>query len=331
MGHFIAGCGLYLPKKCITNADLVKSLPDTSDEWIVSRTGITQRHIADNDEYSSHLAFHAAKEAISNAKISKDEIDLIVVCTTTPDNSFPSTATKLQGYLNLNDVPSFDIQAACTGFVYGIEVVDLLMKSGKYNTVLLVGVDKMSSIVDWSDRTTAVLFGDGAGAVIIQKTTENYGIIGSKIYSDGSFKDILYTDGGVSSNQQTGVVKMLGREVFRNAVEKMSSSALDILKYYNIALSEIAYIIPHQANLRIIESVTKNLNIDQNKVIKTVDKHANCSAASIPMALHSLQQSGSINNGDIILTIAIGAGLTWGSNIIRWYQNDYTDKGTDSL
>lgn len=322
MGNFIAGCGLYLPKKCLKNSDLVNSLQDTSDEWITSRTGITQRYIALDDEYSSHLAFHAANEAIADAKISKNEIDLVIVCTTTPDNSFPSTATKLQGYLGLSNTPSFDLQATCAGFVYGIEVVDSLMLSGKYDTILLVGVDKMSSIVDWTDRSTAILFGDGAGAVILKKSSKNYGIIGSKIYSDGLLKDILYTDGGVSSNKKAGVIKMLGREVFRHAVEKMSSAALELIETSNITLNDISYVIPHQANLRIIEAVTKNLNIDQSKVVKTVDKHANCSAASIPMALHSLKQSGTIKDGDIILTIAIGAGLTWGSNLIRWHQND---------
>lgn len=328
MGNIIAGLGLYLPKNCVTNNDLANSL-DTSDEWIKARTGIEQRHIAEYGEYSSHMSYKAALEAIKDAGITSKDIDLIIVCTTTPDSTFPSTASKLQSYLGCTSTPTFDLQAVCAGFVYGLHVADCMMTAGNYNNVLLACVDKMSSIVDWSDRNTAVLFGDGAGAVVLKRHSASYGIIGSKIYSDGTKGDILYTDGGVGSTQQAGVVKMNGREVFKYAIENMAEAALSLLASLNMDINEVDHIVPHQANIRIIEGLAKYLKIDDGKIVKTVDKHANCSAASIPMALHSLKQSGRLKAGDVILTVAIGAGLAWGSNLIRWYQDD-NHKGAHS-
>lgn len=314
----ILGCGSYLPKRVVGNVDL-EQLVDTSDEWIKSRTGIAQRHIAAPDEYASHLALRATEDALNDANLPASAIDLIIVSTTTPDNSFPSTATKLQGYLALNNIPSFDIQAVCGGFIYGLQVADSLMKSGKYNTILLVGAEKMSSLVDWSDRRTCVLFGDGAGAVIIQRQLgADGGLIDSKIYSDGRFYDILYTDGGVSQNGQSGKVKMQGPSLFKHAVEKMSESVSEILQANNITANEVDYFIPHQANIRIIDSMAKRLEFSQNKIIKTVATHANCSAASIPLALCELKSSNNLKEGNIILLTAIGAGLTWGSALIRW-------------
>ena len=313
----ILGCGSYLPKRIVGNLDL-QQLVDTSDEWIKSRTGISQRHIAADDEYASHLALKATERALSDANISASLIDLIIVCTTTPDNSFPSTATKLQGYLALGNVPSFDIQAVCCGFIYGLQVANSLMESGKYNTILLVGSEKMSSLVDWTDRNTCVLFGDGAGAVIMQRDNGSSGVIDSRIYSDGRLYDILYTDGGVSQNGQSGKTKMLGSSLFKHAVEKMSESVMEILQLNNMSADDINYFIPHQANIRIIDAMAERLKFSQDKIIKTVSTHANCSAASIPLALSELKLLGNLKEGDIILFTAIGAGLTWGSALIRW-------------
>jgi 3-oxoacyl-[acyl-carrier-protein] synthase-3 len=314
----ILGCGSYLPERILTNKDL-EQLIDTNDEWIKSRTGILQRHIAADGEYASHLAFKAAKNAIADANIDPSVIDLIIVCTTTPDNSFPSTATKLQGYLNLGDIPSFDLQAVCSGFIYGLHMADILLKSLKYKTILLVCTEKMSSLVDWNDRSTCVLFGDGAGAVILQfDDSSESKIIDSKIYSNGNYFDILYTDGGVSTNGQSGKIKMQGPALFKKAVEKMADSVLEILHDNNITASEINYLVPHQANIRIIQAIAERLQFDDDKIVKTIAQHANCSAASIPLALSELKASGSLKRGDIILFTAFGAGLTWGSAIIKW-------------
>lgn len=313
----ILGCGAYLPERIITNAELSLSV-DTNDEWIHSRTGILQRHIAAYDEYTSHLAIKASQNAIDDAGLNPASIDLIITCTTTPDNSFPSTASKLQGYLGLGNVPSFDLQAVCSGFIYGLHVADSLIKSRKYKTILLVGAEKMSSLMDWSDRATCILFGDGAGAVILQYSDDNSGIIDSNIYSDGRYHDILYTDGGVSSNGKTGKIKMKGQEVFRHAVEKMSKIAEEILHNNNFTIDDVNHFIPHQANVRIIDAVVERLKINPSKVVKTVAKHANCSAASIPLALASLKSYGNIKKGDLLLFTAIGAGVTWGSALIRW-------------
>lgn len=313
----ILGCGAYLPERIVSNAELSLSV-DTNDEWIRSRTGILQRHIAGNDEYTSHLALKASQNALDDAGLEASSIDLIITCTTTPDNSFPSTASKLQGYLGLSNVPSFDLQAVCSGFVYGLHVADSLMKSRKYKTILLVGAEKMSSLLDWSDKTTCILFGDGAGTIILQYSEDSSGIIDSNIYSDGRYFDILYTDGGVSTDGKSGKIKMKGQEVFRHAVEKISKSAEDILRNNNFTIDDVNYFIPHQANIRIIDAVIERLKINPSKVVKTVAEHANCSAASIPLALASLKSYTNIRKGDILLFTAIGAGITWGSVLIRW-------------
>lgn len=319
MASKIIGTGGYLPEKIVSNSDLALVI-DTSDEWIKTRTGITQRHIAASDEFTSHLGYNAALEAIKNASISKDDIDLIITCTNTPDNSFPSTSNKIQGYLKLDSrqIPSFDLQAICSGFIYGLQVADSMIKSGKYNTVLLICADKMSSLLDWQDRKTCVLFGDGAGAVILQKSNSSSGIIDSDIFSDGSMVDILYTNGGVSTTGTSGTVQMTGQEVFKQACLKMSESVQNILKKNNLTLNDISYFIPHQANLRIINNIAAGFNIDPNKVIVTIDKHANCSAASIPLALAKLQLTDTIKSGDIVVFTAFGAGGTWGAALLRW-------------
>jgi 3-oxoacyl-[acyl-carrier-protein] synthase III len=317
MASKIIGTGCYLPEKILSNFDLEKSI-DTSDEWIKSRTGIAQRHIAADDEFTSHLGYQAALNALNSAKISQDEIDLVITCTNTPDNTFPSTANKIQGYLGLKNVPSFDLQAICSGFIYGLQVADGMIKSGKYKTILLICADKMSSILDWQDRKTCVLFGDGAGAVILQESESNSGVIDCDIFSDGALYDMLYTDGGVSTTGKSGLLKMAGPEVFKKAVEKMPESVYNILKKNDLTLDDVTYIVPHQANLRIINNMINQFGIDSNKVIVTLDKHANCSAASIPLALAQLQLTRGIKSGDILVFTAFGAGATWGAAIVRW-------------
>ena len=317
MASKIIGCGGYLPEKVLTNDDLAKFI-DTSDEWIRIRTGIRQRHIAAEGEFTSHMAHKAALAAIKDANINSKDIDLIVVCSNTPDNSFPGIANKLQGYLDLGQVPSFDIQAICSGFIYGIHVVDSMIKSGKYKTVLLVCADKMSALLDWQDRSTCVLFGDGAGAVILQHCDSNAGVIDSNIYSDGSMYDILYTDGGVSTNGKSGRVQMKGQEVFRRAIEKMSESVKQLLEVNGMSLSDIDHLVPHQANLRIIDSIAARFDIDSNKIVTTIERHANCSAASIPLALSELKSLKGIKPGKIVVFTAFGAGATWGAAIVRW-------------
>ena len=317
MASKIIGCGGYLPEKVLTNDDLAKFI-DTSDEWIRTRTGIRQRHIAAEGEFTSHMAHKAALAAIKDANINSKDIDLIVVCSNTPDNSFPGIANKLQGYLDLGQVPSFDIQAICSGFIYGIHVVDSMIKSGKYKTVLLVCADKMSALLDWQDRSTCVLFGDGAGAVILQHCASNAGVIDSNIYSDGSMYDILYTDGGVSTNGKSGRVQMKGQEVFRRAIEKMSESVKQLLEVNGMSLSDIDHLVPHQANLRIIDGIAARFDIDSNKIVTTIERHANCSAASIPLALSELKSLKGIKPGKIVVFTAFGAGATWGAAIVRW-------------
>lgn len=317
MASKIIGCGGYLPEKVLTNDDLAKFI-DTSDEWIRTRTGIRQRHIAAEGEFTSHMAHKAALAAIKDANINSKDIDLIVVCSNTPDNSFPGIANKLQGYLDLGQVPSFDIQAICSGFIYGIHVVDSMIKSGKYKTVLLVCADKMSALLDWQDRSTCVLFGDGAGAVILQHCDSNAGVIDSNIYSDGSMYDILYTDGGVSTNGKSGRVQMKGQEVFRRAIEKMSESVKQLLEVNGMSLSDIDHLVPHQANLRIIDGIAARFDIDSNKIVTTIERHANCSAASIPLALSELKSLKGIKPGKIVVFTAFGAGATWGAAIVRW-------------
>jgi 3-oxoacyl-[acyl-carrier-protein] synthase-3 len=314
----IIGCGGYLPLQIVSNDELAKYV-DTNDEWIKTRTGISQRHIAGSEEYTSHLALKAAESAISDAGIALSDIDLIITCTTTPDNSFPSVATKLQGYLGFtSQIPSFDLQAVCAGFIYGLQVANSLISSGKYKTVLLVGAEKMTSLLDPQDRSTCVLFGDGAGSVILQCSEDSSGIIDSKIYSSGSDYEMLYTSGGVSMSATSGKIIMQGQVLFRHAVQKMLQSIEEILRDNDLTVEDIDYFIPHQANIRIINKLEELLNLDASKVVKTIKDHANCSAASIPLALNELKKHGNIKKGDIILFSAIGAGLTWGSALIRW-------------
>ena len=312
----ISAFGHYLPKKIYSNDDL-KKLVDTSDEWIYSRTGIKQRHIAENDELTSSLAINAALSAFEDSKINPNEIDCLIIATTTPDNTFPSTATKVQNFFKLKDIPSFDLQAVCSGFVYGLEIADSFIKSEKYKNILLIGAETLSKIVDWKDRRTCVLFGDGAGCMILSADKKKNGILSTKIYSDGEWIDSLYADGGPSLNQRVGKIRMKGQDIFKQAVNKLSQSTLEALNECNLGVKDIDWFVPHQANQRIISSTGKKLGIEVEKTISTVKYHANTSAASIPLAISSSIKSGKIKKNDLLALCAIGGGLTWGSCILR--------------
>lgn len=314
----IIATGSYLPARKVTNDDLAKVM-DTSDEWISERTGIKQRFIAEDGQTCSDMAAEAARNAISGSSVSKDDIDLIIVATTTPDKTFPSVATMVQAKLDIKKGAAFDVQAVCAGFIYALSVADSLIKSGMAKTALVIGADKMSSIVDWDDRRTCVLFGDGAGAVILQATDDNHrGIMSNNLYADGSCQDILYVDGGVSSTGSVGKLRMQGKEVFKHAVSKMCESVKEELIKNNLSERDIDLFIPHQANLRILESVAKKLSLKSEQVAVTVDRHANTSAATIPLALDDYAKRGLINSDNIVVLTAIGGGLTWGTCILRW-------------
>lgn len=315
--NFIASTGSYLPDNIVTNDDLSKTI-DTSDEWIFTRTGIKTRHIASGDECTSHMAVKAAKNAIKKANFNINDIDLIIVATTTPDRTFPSTATMVQGLLGIKKGAAFDVQAVCSGFIYAMAVADSLLKSGAFNHALVIGAEKMSALLDWKDRNTCVLFGDAAGAVIISKgkdSSTDRGIIDFKLASDGSLSDILYTTGGVCHGQKSGHVVMNGKEVFKKAVESMSSAMVELLHKNNLTADDIQFFIPHQANIRIINFIANKLNISEDKFVITMDKHANTSAASIPVALD--YASDKIKSGDNIMLAAAGGGFTWGAMLLR--------------
>lgn len=314
---FILSTGSYLPKKILSNNEIA-SIVETNDEWIRQRTGIVQRHIADEGELTSDLAVNAAKNAIEKAKISIDEIALIIVATTTPDKTFPSCATIIQSKLKCKNAFAFDVQAACSGFIYAVAVADSLIKSNdRIKYALVIGAEIMSRIVDWEDRSTCVLFGDGAGAVIMKSEMSSSSIISTNLHSDGNV-DLLCTNGGISSTRDSGKILMNGREVFKHAVEKLTASVEETLKCNSLKITDIDWLIPHQANIRIIEAVVKKLDFPIGKVINTVDKHANTSAASIPLALDYAVQESKIKSGNLILLISIGAGLAWGSVLLRY-------------
>ncbi len=314
----IIATGSYLPQKIVTNSDLVKTV-ETSNEWIIERTGIEQRHIAAEGELTSDLAAAAAKKAIANSGLKAEEIEMIIVATTTPDLTFPATATTVQAKIGAKAAFAFDIQAVCSGFVFAITTADNFIKSGQVKNALVIGADKLSSIVDWQDRNTCVLFGDGAGAVILQATEEeNRGVIASSLYSDGTLNDILKTSGGPSSNQKSGFIEMAGKEVFKHAVDKMVKSVIATLAKAGLNTKDIDLLVPHQANLRILNAVATRLELPEEKVIVTVQKHANTSAASIPLALDHANSQKKIKDGDVVVLEALGGGLTWGSVVLKW-------------
>ncbi len=319
MRSVIEAIGSYLPETCLTNAALETRL-DTSDVWIRERTGITQRYIAAEGEYTSHLATHAAHDAMQRANITANEIDLIIVATTTPDTTMPATAIHVQAQLGIAHAAAFDLNAACSGFVYAMHTADALMHSGLYRRALVIGAETMSRVLDWEDRRTAILFGDGAGACIMRadQHEQHRGILHSLIASDSQSGHLLSTDGGVSVTQTAGVLQMNGREVFRHAVEKMSQSVIDCAEAANISLADINYIVPHQANARILTGCAKRLQLDSDRFVTTVDKHANTSSASIPLALAYTQKYATLKQGDLVMLTALGAGFTWGSCLIRW-------------
>jgi len=316
------GTGHYLPEKVLTNADLEKMV-DTSDEWIVKRSGIKTRHIAADDETTADMAIAAAREALAASGLSASDIDGVIVATTTPDQTFPSVAVKVQAALGISTCPAFDVQAVCTGFVYALGVADNFIKAGQCKNMIVIGADKMSSIVDWSDRATCVLFADGAGAVVLgaeqgEGTIEDRGIHSTHLYADGSYKDLLYTNGGASSTGISGHVVMEGREIFKHAVTFMASAVEDAMAANNITADDVDFLVPHQANIRILQATAKKLNMPLEKVILTVDHHGNTSAASVPLALHEGVANGQIKKGDLLLFEALGGGLTWGAALARF-------------
>lgn len=313
----IIATGSYLPKKIVTNDDLSKKV-DTSDEWITERTGIKQRHVADESELTSDLGAKAAKNALKNSELTAKDIDLIIVATTTPDLTFPATATAIQAKIGAKNAFAFDVQAVCSGFVYALNIADNFIKSGQVKNALVIGAETLSRIVNWQDRNTCVLFGDGAGAVILQKTSGKSGIIASTMHSDGNLNDILKTSGGPSSGKQFGTIEMSGREVFKHAVAKMSSSVIATLKKAKLEPKDIDLLVPHQANLRILNSVAKKLGLNDEQTVITVQKHANTSAASIPLALDEANKENKLKKGDIVVLEALGGGLTWGSIVLKW-------------
>ncbi len=313
----ITGTGSYLPKRVVTNAELSETM-DTSDEWIRQRTGIEQRHVAAEGETTSDLAVHAGMMALENAGLSPEDIDAIVIATTTPDDTFPATAASVQAKLGARNAFAFDVQAVCAGFVYALDVGDALVKSGKAEKILVIGAETFTRILDWEDRGTAVLFGDGAGAVVLESSdNQDYGILSTALFTDGRFRDLLYVDGGVSKTGEVGQVRMKGNEVFRHAVEKLSASLDEALTRSSLTAEDIDWLVPHQANVRIIDSMQKKLKMDTNKVIRTVSMHANTSAASIPLALHHAVTEGKIKPGHVVAFEAIGGGLSWGAALAR--------------
>lgn len=322
----VLGCGSYLPQKVLTNAELAARI-DTSDDWIVQRTGIRQRHIAADGEFTSHLAINAARAALEHAGIDAQAIDLIVLATSTPDNTFPATAVAVQHGLGINHGAAFDLQAVCSGFVFALATADNFLRCGAYKRALVIGAETFSRILDWSDRGTCVLFGDGAGAVVLEAQdlaegqpgeTSDRGILTTHLRSDGRHKAKLFVDGGPSSTQTVGHLRMEGREVFKHAVGMITDVIVDAFKATGVTADDIDWFVPHQANKRIIDASAHKLHIAPQKVVLTVDLHGNTSAASIPLALSVAVHDGRVKRGDLVLFEAMGGGFTWGSALLRW-------------
>jgi 3-oxoacyl-[acyl-carrier-protein] synthase-3 len=318
----VRGCGSYLPERIVTNDELAKKM-DTSDEWIRQRTGIRQRHIAADGEFTSHLALKASERALAHASVKASELDLIVLATATPDETFPATATRVQQGLGMTRGAAFDVQAVCAGFVYGLAVADSMIKSGVASTALVIGAETFSRILDWNDRGTCVLFGDGAGAVVMKAeqgdgTPADRGVLANALHSDGRQHDILYVDGGPSSTKTTGFLRMHGKEVFKHAVVNMAAVVGEVLGKAGLKAADIDWLVPHQANKRIIDGTGRKLGLSADRVVVTVDKHANTSAASIPLALDTAVGDGRIKKGDLLLLEGIGGGLAWGASLVRW-------------
>lgn len=312
----IAGTGSYLPQRIMTNADLERMV-DTTDEWIVSRTGIRQRHIAADDEYTSDLAYHAAQRAIEAAGIAAQDIDLIIVATTTPDRIFPSTACLLQSKLQVAGCPAFDIQAVCSGFVYALTTADQFIRTGSAKCALVVGAETISRITDWNDRSNCILWGDGAGAVILQASDEP-GIVSTHLHADGSYAELLHVTGGVSRKHSKPTIEMEGNAVFKVAVNTLDAIVDETLGANGLEKHHVDWLVPHQANIRIIQATAKKLGMGMERVVVTVDRHGNTSAASIPLALDVAVRDGRIKRGETVLMEAFGGGFTWGSVLLNY-------------
>jgi 3-oxoacyl-[acyl-carrier-protein] synthase-3 len=317
----VLGCGAYLPQRILTNAELAGRI-DTSDEWIVQRTGIRQRHIAADDEFTSHLAIKAANAALANAGIDAQAIDLIVLATSTPDNTFPATAVAVQNGLGITHGAAFDLQAVCSGFVFALATADNFLRAGAFKRALVIGAETFSRILDWNDRGTCVLFGDGAGAIVLEAQqpgqSGDRGVLTTHLRSDGRHKAKLYVDGGPGSTKTVGHLRMEGREVFKHAVGMITDVIVDAFNATGLSADDITWFIPHQANKRIIDASAHKLHIAPQKVVLTVDLHGNTSAASIPLALNVAVKDGRVKKGDLVLFEAMGGGFTWGSALVRW-------------
>lgn len=314
----VKGIGSYLPERILSNAELSETV-ETSDQWIRERTGIGQRHIVAEDQCTSDLGLAAAKAALDDAGMSADDIDLIVVSTTTPDYTFPSTATIIQHKLGIKHGAAFDLQAVCSGFIYGVNVVDALLRTGTAKNALLIGAETFSRILDWEDRTTCVLFGDGAGAVVLSaEEGSDSGILNTFIRSNGEHRELLYVDGGPSKTQTVGHVRMVGNQVFKYAVKDISAAMEQCAEGAGIPISDIDWFVPHQANQRILNGVAKRLKLDPTQVISTVEFHANTSAASVPLAMDTAVKDGRIKRGDLVMLEAFGGGFTWGAALLRY-------------
>lgn len=318
----VLGCGSYLPQRVVTNAELASRI-ETSDDWIVQRTGIRERHVAAEGEFTSHLAINAARAALAAADVNPQSIDLIVLGTSTPDNTFPATAVAVQDGLGIHHGAAFDLQAVCSGFVYALATADNFLRSGSFKRALVIGAETFSRILDWNDRTTCVLFGDGAGALVLDAqrqdgTSADRGVLTTHLRSDGRHKAKLYVDGGPSSTQTVGHLRMEGREVFKHAVGMITDVIVDAFEATGLSAETIDWFVPHQANKRIIDASAHKLHIAPEKVVLTVDRHGNTSAASIPLALDVAVKDGRIKKGDVVLLEAMGGGFTWGSALVRW-------------
>ncbi|MFS2109861.1 beta-ketoacyl-ACP synthase III [Sphingomonas sp. Sphisp140] len=317
----IIGTGSALPPRRVSNAELAQEV-DTSDEWIVERTGIRFRHIAGPDETTGTLAAEAAKAALANAGTAAADIDLIVLATATPDQTFPATATKVQALLGIPDCVAFDVAAVCSGFLYAVQVADSMLRAGVHKRALVIGAETFSRILDWEDRATCVLFGDGAGAIVLESqdtdSESGRGILATKLHADGRYNDMLYVDGGPSTTQTVGKLRMKGREVFRHAVVNLATVMSESLALAGLEPSDVDWVVPHQANARILDATARKLDLPAEKVIVTVDQHANTSAASVPLALDAAVRDGRIRQGDLLVLEAMGGGFTWGAAVVRF-------------
>ena len=313
----VLGVGSALPKRRVTNQELAETV-DTSDEWIVERTGIRSRYVAGEGETTASLATDAARRALEQAQLEPTDIDLIVLATATPDQTFPSSATKVQAALGIKDCVAFDVHAVCTGFLYALSVADSMLRSGNSRKALVIGAETFSRILDWEDRATCVLFGDGAGALVLSAEDSDSGILATKLHADGRHNDLLFVDGGPSTTGTVGKLRMKGREVFRHAVVNLAQVLNEVLADAGLTAADVDWVVPHQANARILDATAKKLGLRAEKVVVTVDQHANTSAASVPLAFDAAVRDGRIKRGDLVVLEAMGGGFTWGAAALRY-------------